>query len=417
MGAAANDDTQMDSKNPDRRLAHLYAAPVRESLDLAGYGSWRAISAPDAVSLSFGFPFPDSFPTDELDAATETVLAEEGSRALQYGGGEYASHLPEFAAKRARERGMSVTTADEVVLTNGAAHATDVVAHTFLDPGDEVVLEAPTYMGTLKLLQNYGVDVTGIPVDDDGMVVSALADYLADSRAAGEAMPKLVYTIPDFQNPAGTTLSRERRRRLLELAAEYDFVVMEDDPYGELHYADEPEPPLRALDDDGRVVRITTVSKTIAPGVRTGWIVADDEVADELGRMAVGGSNAFTRSVVGRYCKAGYFEEHVAELRERYAERRDHMLACLDRHMPADARWTEPDGGFFVWVTLPDGLSADEVLPTAADEGVTYLPGSMFYPDRETSDDLRLSFSYVSPEEMDEGVAALARALDNERGD
>jgi len=391
---------------------HLFTETVRDGLDEEGYGSWRSIKAPGAVSLSFGFPFPESFPEDQLVAAAEAVFEEEGERALQYGGGEYVDRLTETIVERERERGIDCGE-ENVLLTNGSTHAIDVVCHTFLERGDEVFVEAPTFMGALKLFTNYGVDVTGFEADANGLDVDALAAELEARRADGRPLPKLLYTIPTFQNPGGTTMSRDRRERLLALADEYDFVVLEDDAYDDLRYRGESVAPLKSLDESGRVVRVNTFSKTIAPGVRTGWVLADAELLAEITRVRAGGTNTFTQSVLGRYCAEGSFDEDVDELRAAYERRCEHMLDLLDDHMPPGAEWTEPNGGFFVWVELPTEIDAEELLPTAADEGVTYLPGEQFFPDGGGENCLRLSFSHVSLDEMERGVRALARATES----
>ena len=388
---------------------HLFTETVREGIGEEGYGSWRSIDAPGAVSLSFGFPYPESFPEGELVAAAETVFDEEGDEALQYGGGDYVDRLVDVVVDQERQQGIDCEPAN-VLLTNGATHALDVVCHSFLEPGDQVFVEAPTFMGSLKLFGNYGVEVTGCETDGDGLRMDAVETELERRREADRPIPKLLYTIPTFQNPSGTTMSVDRRERLLDLAAEYDFLVLEDDVYGRLRFSGEEVPPLAALDGAGRVVRTSTFSKTVAPGVRTGWVLADEELLEEITRMRAGGTNTFTQSVLGRYCTEGPFEENVAELRAEYATRCDHMLDCLESHMPPGTEWTEPDGGFFVWVELPGRIDAEELLPTAAEEGVTYLPGPLFYPDDRGKGHLRLSFSHVSPGEMDRGVEALARA-------
>ncbi|MEF8841061.1 MAG: PLP-dependent aminotransferase family protein [Haloarculaceae archaeon] len=395
---------------------HLFTETVRDGIGEEGYGSWRSIDAPGAVSLSFGFPYPASFPEEELVAAAEAVFEEEGDEALQYGGGDYVDRLVESVVTQERRRGIDCGP-ENVLLTNGATHAIDVVCHTFLEHGDEVFVEAPTFMGTLKLLDNYGAEVTGFESDHDGLRIEAIAAGLESRREAGEPTPKLLYTIPTFQNPSGTTMSRDRRKRLLELAAEYDFLVLEDDVYGRLRYSGEDVPPLAALDGTGRVVRTNTFSKTIAPGVRSGWVLADEEILEEVSRMRAGGANTFTQSVLGRYCTEGPFEENVAELRAEYAVRCDHMLDRLEEHMPSGTEWTDPAGGFFIWVELPGGIDTEELLPRAAEEGVTYLPGRLFFPDDRGKNCLRLSFSHVSPEEMERGVAALARATRAAMGD
>jgi 2-aminoadipate transaminase len=402
----------MPDSDRSERFDHLYARPIRETLDEPGYGSWRSLTAPDAVSLSFGFPYPDSFPEAALQSSLDAVLQEEGSDALQYGGGSYVERLVEGILGRERAHGIDAST-DELMLANGATHAIDSIAQAVLDPGDELFVEAPTFMGTLKLFENYGVDVTGFPVDGDGLDVDAVADALAARRSRGDQIPKLLYTIPNFQNPTGTTLSRPRREQLLDLAAEYGFLIVEDDAYGELRYDGDGVAPLAALDDEGWVLRVGTHSKTIAPGVRTGWVLGHETVVNQIGRVSAGGTNTFTQSVLGRYFDAGHYEPVLEELNDAYEERRDAMLDSLAAHLPPGSDWTEPAGGFFVWVTLPEGIDTEKLLPRAAEEGVTYLPGSHFFPDDGGRRSARLSFSHVSAAEMDRGVAALARAAES----
>lgn len=392
-------------------LEHLFTETVQKTMGEEGYGAWRSISAPDAVSLSFGFPYPDSFPNEELLTAARDLFAEEGDVALQYTGGENAQSLAGIVAEQASRRGIDCDP-EQVVLTNGATHAIDVVCRTFLEPDDGVFVEAPTFMGALRLFEGYGADVTGLPMDADGLDVSAMADELAARRDEGRPLPKLCYTIPTFHNPRGVTLPLDRRERLLELAAEYDFVVLEDDAYGELRYDGDPLPPLKALDETGRVVRVGTYSKTIAPGVRTGWVVADGDVAEQIDRMNAGGTNRFTQGVVARYCRDGHYDRTVAAVREAYERRRDVMLDRLESYMPPEAEWSDPDGGFFVWVTLPEGVDTSAMLTRAGEEGVVYLPGEHFYADGRGERSLRLSFSHASPEEIDDGIAALARAAE-----
>jgi 2-aminoadipate transaminase len=394
----------------DAAIEARLAAPIREALQGSTYGAWRRIADADAVALAFGFPFPDSFPQAELTDAVETVFAEEGAQALQYGGGAYADRLQDVVRDRAAERGVDAAP-DEVTITNGATHAIDSVCQAFLDPGDAIVVEAPTFMGALSVFRNYGVDLVPAPTDDDGLDVDALAELLADRRERGDPAPKLLYTIPNFQNPTGTTMPERRRHGLLDVASEHGMGVLEDDAYGALRYDGDPEPPLRALDDDGRVIRVGTFSKTVAPGVRLGWVVADPGVVEAVDTVAAGGTNTFTRSVVGRYCDAGGLTDALPDLRAAYRERRDRILAALAKHMPADATWTEPDGGFFVWVEAP-GVDTTATLDDAIDAGVTYLPGSMFYPDEGGDNHLRLSFSYEDPAAIERGVARLAETIE-----
>jgi len=392
------------------RFDHLLAGTVRDQLGGSPYGAWRSVRDADAVQLSFGFPFPESFPNDELAAATAAVLEREGDRVMQYGGGEYADALSDFVADRASDRGIDLESRT-VSLTNGATDGLATVCDAFLEPGDTVVVGAPTFMGALTVFRSYGVELESVPVDESGLDVAALEDRLASMRERGLATPTMVYVVPNFQNPTGATLPEDRRERLVALAEEYDFVVLEDDAYGELRYDGDPVPPLAALDERGRVVRVGTFSKTIGPGVRTGWVIADEELEEPLKIASAGGTNTFTQSVVARYAEDGRYDANVRDLREAYGERRDEALASLSRHMPADADWTDPDGGFFVWITLPEGIDAERLLETAAEEGVVYLPGSMFYPEEGGENCLRISFSYVDSEAFDRGIEALGRAV------
>lgn len=402
----------MSESDRERRFDHLFATTVRERLDDAGYAGGASPPAPDAVPLTYGFPYPESFPVAALRSAVETVLDEEAADVLQYGGGEYVERLHDGILAHEAVHDVDATR-DELLVTNGATHALDAIGATFLDPGDEVLVESPSFVWSLAVLDNHGAELTGVDLDEDGLDPDALEALLEHRKAAGRPIPKLLYTIPSFQNPTGATLTRERRERVLELAQQYDFLVVADDAYGELRFEGESPPPLSALDGSGRVIRLGTVSKTIAPGVRTGWIVAHEALTEQIGHMAAGGTNTFTQSVLGRYFDAGHYEPTLGGLLEGYETRRDAMIDALERHLPPGSSWTEPKGGFFLWVTLPEGVDAEDMLPLAAEEGVTYLPGERFYVDDGAGTrSLRLSFSHVTPDELDEGVAALARATE-----
>lgn len=389
-------------------LEHLFADTVRDTMGSAVYGDWRAIQDADAVPLAFGFPYPESLPNEEFVSAAGSLLSAEADCALQYGGGEYADGLSDLIVDRARDRGIDCT-AEMVHLTNGATEAIDTVCRTFLEPGDEVVVEAPTFMGALGIFRNHGATVTGIEMDEEGLDVDALADELAARSERGAASPKLVYTIPDFQNPTGVTMATDRRERLLDLAERYDFVVLEDDPYGRLRYDGSERPPLKALDVADRAIRVNTFSKTIAPGVRTGWIIADETTVAQCDRINAGGDPSFTRGLIGRYCTDGRLERAVAQLCEGYERRRDRMLASLETHMPPSVTWSEPHGGFFVWIEFPEAVDTEAMLPDAVDAGVTYLPGSFCYPNDADGDRYaRVSFSHATPASIDDGIETLA---------
>lgn len=398
---------------PDEPTQH-YSERTRETLGRSLYGPWRSAMDTEAVPLSFGRPYPAAFPEDDLIGAITDVFDEEAEDALQYGGGEYADLLADAVVDIVGNRGVECTP-DEVVLTNGAKHALDIVCRTFLDPGDLIATESPTYMTGLRLFRDYGVDIEGYGMDADGLDVDALAADLETRAGNGDPIPTLVYTVPNFQNPTGKTLSRERRTRLLELAETYDFLILEDDPYGELRFDGEDPPLLKELDESGRVIHVNTFSKTVGPGLRTGWILADEPVAARLERMNPGGTNVFTQSLIARYWDADRYEENVAEVCEGYEKRRDAMLEALETHMPPGTDWNDPDGGYFVWIRFPEGVDAEAMVPDAADRGVTYLPGSVFHPGEGGRRNARLSFSHPSPERVEEGIARLAAAVREHR--
>jgi len=396
----------MSDQTTPTTVEHLLTEEAGDALAASGFGDWQSLIAADAVPLGFGFPDPETFPRTELTAAVEAVFEESAADVLQYDTDRYADRLEAFVAERERARGVDDDAA--VTLTNGAMHAIDTISRAFLSPGDVVAVEEPTFVGALRVFRNAGAEVVGVPVDEQGLDVEAFAELLRNREQRGEALPTLLYTTPTFQNPTGTTLPRARRERLLDLAAEYDLAVLEDDAYGELWYDGEPEPPLAALDGGERVLRVGTFSKTIAPGLRLGWVIGPEQGVAAVDTLAAGGSNTFTRSVTGWYCDAGHFEAALPTLRETYERRRDRMLDSLAAEMPAGATWTEPGGGFFIWVELPDGVDADAMLEDALDDGVAYLPGSLFYAGEGPSNRLRLSFSFATPGEIETGVARLA---------
>ncbi|MFC4986493.1 PLP-dependent aminotransferase family protein [Saliphagus infecundisoli] len=403
-------------EDPPGAIDRLCTDAVRDS-PASPYDAWRELSAthPEAVQLGVGFPFTDAFPTEELAAATNEILRKE-PEALQYGGSEAADSLPGAIADHVGRRGLAVG-ADDLIVTGGASRAIDTIADVFLEPGRVVFTEEATFPSAVTYFRDHGAAVAGCALDREGLDVAALGDDLARRERTGEDLPTLLYTIPTFQNPTGTTLPEKRREALLDLATEYDFAILEDDAYGALRYDGESVPPLAAMDRErpgpDRVIHVGTAAKTIAPGVRIGWVIAPEAVSEEIERRHAGAANSFVRSAVARYLAEESFEERVAKLCESYRSRRDHMLEALEGEMPSHIGWTEPDGGFFVWVTLPDGIDAEAMLPTAAAAGVIYMPGSAFYPNEGGENRLRISFSTGSPAETERAVAALARTIES----
>ena len=369
--------------------------------------AWDLVSRhPDGIYFGNGAPAPEAQPLARLREAASRAWADaEGN--LDYGELEGYRPLRELIARRMADRQMAVEP-DQILITCGSQQGIDLVARLLLDPGDAIVVEGPTYIGAMQTFDAYEATYLVAPVHEDGLDVAAL-ERLLDATAA---RPKLIYTIPTYQNPTGYAMSRARRQALLALARARGILVLEDDPYGELYYGEPPEPPLRALDPD--VIYLGTFSKTIAPGIRVGWVTAPERLMSLL-LMAKEGADIHTDRIITRtvyHAAEGYLDAHVAELRGMYRRRRDTLLAGLHAHMPPGVRWSEPGGGFFVWVQLPEGHDADALLPQAAERGVAFLPGSWFYPpsQRERSG-LRLSFSALPPGRIEEGARRLGEAV------
>lgn len=360
---------------------------------------------PDPIFFGGGTPAPELMPVERLRAASAKAWVDAPA-ALDYG--EVAGYKPlrELIATRMATRGMPVDPG-HLLLTNGSQQGIDLVARLMLDAGDTIAIEAPTFLGALQTFAAYEPTYLSIPTDDDGLRVDALERALAEAPRP----PKLLYTVPTFQNPTGTTLSRERREALLAIARRHNLLVVEDDPYGELRYDGAPEPALRALDPN--VVYLGTFSKTIAPGLRVGWIAAPPALVGLL-ETAKEGTDIHNERITARtiyHTAVGFLDEHIARAIAVNRRRRDTLLDGLRAHMPADVHWTEPHGGFFVWITLPEHLDAETLLPRAVDGGVGFFPGTWFYagpPDRRT---LRLSYSTLPEHRLAEGARRLAEVI------
>jgi DNA-binding transcriptional MocR family regulator len=361
----------------------------------------------DIVSLALGLPGSDLLPTAELAALHAEVFAELGPRAFMHTPTEGVPALREALAERLRGRGMAVEP-HEVLVTSGSQQALDLVARTLLSPGDSVVVEEPTYVGMLQTLRAVGARPVAVPIDGEGMRVDRLEALL------GRVRPRLIYTLPTFQNPSGTVLSLARRRRLLELAAQYQVPIVEDDPYHELRYEGEPLPSLKALDRRGIVFHVATASKILCPGFRLGWLAGPAPVVRQLAiakqaadlHPAAPGQWVLARALAG-----GLLDEHLARVRPAYLRRRDALLEALGTTGALGVVWERPQGGIFLWGRLPAAVSMARLLAEAARERVAFLPGSVFSSDGAAAGGLRLNFSALPVDRLREGARRLARAL------
>jgi 2-aminoadipate transaminase len=360
---------------------------------------------PEAVFFGGGVPPTEALPIARLREGADRAWAD-GAETLLYGEVRGYRPLRELIAERMAARGAIVDPAD-VLITNGAQQGIDLAARIFIDPGDIVLTEEPTFMDALRVFRSHEAEPVGVPVDADGLQVEVLAALL--DRLPKR--PKFLYTMPTYQNPMGVSMSTARRRALVDLARDRGIIIVEDDPYGELSYDGDPPPTLKSLDPE--VVFLGTFSKVLAPGLRVGWVASSPRLREAFFNVKEGtdihNERIMTRTVY--HAAKGFLDEHIAATREIYRARRDAMLAGLEREMPAGVRWTTPGGGFFLWVTLPEHCETDAMLLDATDRGVIYLPSSWFYPDRSWTRSLRLNFSAQPEERIAEAMRRLAETI------
>jgi 2-aminoadipate transaminase len=376
--------------------------------------SVQAAGPPGTISFIYGLPDPNTFPVDDLRRAADQVLRERPELALQYGPEQGYGPLIDYLRDRLAEQEGLTVGRPQIMLTGGSAPALDHLCTVFTRPGDTVLVEAPTYHETLQLFRDHGLRPLQVATDEDGLLVEALADRLKDLAGRGERA-RLLYVIPNFQNPSGITLAAGRRQGVLDLAERYGLLVAEDDVYRDLAYEAGVPPSLFGLNQGRRVLRIGSFSKILAPGVRMGWLLGPPGLIQRLigsGLRAMsGGANPLVANILATYCQAGLLEAHIERLREVYCERRDAMLRALEAHMPPGVSWTRPAGGFFIWLTLPKPLRAAKVVAQAREARLLIPVGDPFFAEEPTGQYLRLAFSYVTPEKIREGIEILGRVV------
>jgi 2-aminoadipate transaminase len=398
------------------RYAGLFAARTRGMKSSAMRDLMALTEQPDVISLAGGWPDTSTFPPDSYASVMGAVAGESCARALQYGPTEGLTLVKRCIVEVMREEGIDVD-AGELLVTTGGQQVIDLVCKTLLDPGDVVVAEAPTYPGAVPTFSAYEADVVQVPMDEEGMVIDVLVTTLNRLESEGKR-PKFIYTVPNFHNPAGVTMSLERRHQLVRLAGERELLVLEDNPYGLLRYEGTPLPPLRSLDDQF-VIYAGTFSKILSPGVRLGWAAAPAPV---LEKMNVGKQGAdLCSSSVCQYFVSAYFEsgpwlKYVRSLIEIYRRRRDVMLDALAEFLPREAHWTHPEGGLFIWATLPDYIDTTDLLARALDEHVAFVPGRAAYVDGRGGSSMRLNFSGVSEAEIHEGIRRIGEIVREQVG-
>ena len=379
-----------------RRMGHMRPSAVRQIL--------KVTEQPEMISFAGGLPAPECFPVAEIAQSVERVLAEAGPQALQYAVTEGFGPLREKFAAEMRSRGAA-STAENILITSGSQQGLDLIGKVMLDPGDCVLTESPTYLAAIQAFQAYEARFVPIPMDAWGLVPEALEAAILRER------PKLLYLIPNFQNPTGITLAAERRQAIYALAARHRLVVIEDDPYGKLRYRGAEIPPIAALDQEGIVLYLSTVSKTITPGLRVGWIAGHPTLLRSLAiakQAADLHTSNLDQRIVDRYLTDFDSAGHIEGIRRLYGSRFALMDRCLSESMPEGYRWTHPEGGMFLWVTCPEWIDAGAMLPIAIERKVVFVPGKDFFPDGSGTRYMRLNFSNATEEKIQTGVARLA---------
>src|SRR5215216_5971709 len=369
--------------------------------------------AANIISFVFGFPDPASLPAKSVGEATVRAMEKDGQWALQYG---KATGDPGFVdvllAKLRRDQRIQAGP-ENVLITAGGSQVVQLVLDLLVDPGDTIVVEAPTWMGFLYAVNNVHAKTVAIPLDEHGMDTEALEQEL--KRLKGEGItPKFIYVISNFQNPSGISTTLDRRKRIVELAQEYGTLILEDDAYYDLRFRGEPIPPIYTLDETGSTMYLGTLSKIMGAGMRIGWLVAAADIVTKLSVLKIdGGTNIFGSHVAAEWIP-GNLDDHIETLKDLYHRRRDLMLAALERHMPEGTTWTTPDGGFFIWVTIPEGIDAARMLPQAKERGIEYLPGATCYVDGGGKNQIRLSYSFARDEQIEPGLRILGEIAKGE---
>ena len=385
-----------------RRLENAEGSAIREILKLA--------SNPEVISFAGGLPAPELFPVEEMKKVALAVLEEQGRAAMQYYATDGYPPLREAIAERMNRKLHTNVTADSILVTNGSQQCLDFVGRVFLDEGDKIIVESPSYLGALNAFKAYGPEFIEIPTDEDGMIMSELEKALAANPDV-----KFIYVIPDFQNPSGRTWPIERRKQFMEIINKYEIPVAEDNPYGELRFEGEIFPSLKSYDTKGLVLFFGTFSKIFAPGFRLGWVSASPEILEKFNiskQAADLQASTISQMEMAKFIEMYDLDAHVEKIKEVYGKRRTIMLDAMDEYFPEGIKFTRTDGGLFTWVTLPEGIDAaqlmkDVVLPN----NVAYVPGEPFYPNGGNANHFRMNYACMPEDKIVEGVKRLGKAL------
>ena len=385
------------------------ASVIRELLKIT--------NKPGVISFAGGLPDPEHFPYDFVADSVKEIMAKKGRVALQYGPTDGLPELKEEFIKFLKKHEGIDAKPENLIVTTASQQALDMVGRLFIDASDPVLVEMPSYMGGLQVFKSYGADFIGVKLEDDGISTEELEEKLAWLRGQDEHY-KFVYLVPDFQNPSGVTLSGEKRKKVIELSEKYDVAIIEDSPYRQIRFEGKAPKMLYRLDQETRktnnIISLFTFSKTFAPGLRLGIILAHPQIIKKMEILKQSldlCTSSLNQLIAADFLRSGYFEKHIEVIKKTYKLKKDTMVAALEKYMPEGVTWTKPEGGLFLWVRLPEGMSADEMFADALKENVAYVIGSAFHSDGSGKNTMRLNFSYPTPEDIEEGIKRLATAV------
>jgi len=375
----------------------------------------KHLQKPGMISFAGGLPAPETFPVNDLKEIVNEILEKDGPDSLQYGTTEGDPLLRKMLVERHNRQGLKISI-ENLIITTASQQALDLIAKVFLDPGDYVICGLPSYLGGINAFTFYGAKLKGITLDEEGMKPDELEETIIILKELGRKV-KFIYVIPDFQNPSGITIPDSRRQKIIEIADKYDLLIVEDSPYREVRFEGRPQKLMIELDTTGRVITLCTFSKIFAPGFRVGWVMGNPEILDKLvmaKQTADLCTSPFVQKIIARYMEKGLLDKNLKKTIDLYRERRTHMITCFRKYMPEGVRWTEPQGGLFLFVTLPSHLDADEIFKKALEKNVAFVAGSSFYCNNSGHNTMRINFSFSNKEEIEAGVQRLSQVISDE---
>jgi len=391
-----------------KRATRLRASEIRELL--------KVIKMPGMISFAGGLPNPKAFPVDAIQACINEVFKKYPEKALQYGTTEGSTQLRGELAKRMRKKHNINCELHNIIMTNGAQQGLSLIALSFLDPGDTYLTSVPAYLGAVQAFHAFEANCESIPMDEEGIDLDSLTRNLERLRRTG-INPKFLYTVPTFQNPSGETMSLNHRKELLKIASDYDFIIIEDDPYSELIFEGKSIPPIKSFDTKGRVIYLSTFSKILAPGFRLGWVVASRAILEKLvlAKQATDlCTNVFSQYVAYEYIHGGYLDEQVEKIKKMYKHNRDIMVEEIKKKFPSSVKWKVPAGGMFIWIEMPNSIDTRLMFQKALANKVAYVVGEAFFPEGGNYNSMRLNFSYSDEKSIREGIGRLADVIKEE---